>query len=185
MDGHHPHQLAALPGFFQAKLFSSDSTCWLADLIDFGCIYATMFNVDKIIVVDTCVIISALIGEQGPSRAVLRQCLKGIYNPLISNTLFSEYEDVSSRENIVNLCPLTEIEIRQLLSSFYSVCHWVSIKYLWRPNLHDEGDNFLIELALAGNAAHIVTNNISDLVKAELKFPNLKVLTPEQLLRGE
>jgi len=158
---------------------------WLANLVDFGCIYAIIFNMNKTIVVDTCVIISALIGEQGPSRAVLRQCLKGIYNPLIGNTLFSEYEDVSSRENIVNLCPLTEIEIRQLLSSFYSVCHWVSIKYLWRPNLHDEGDNFLIELALAGNATHIVTNNINDLVNAELKFPNLKVLTPEQLLRGE
>lgn len=158
---------------------------WLADLVVFGCIYAIMINMNQTIVVDTCVIISALIGEQGPSRAVLRQCLKEIYNPLISNTLFSEYEDVSSRENIVNLCPLTEIEIRQLLNSFYSVCHWVSIKYLWRPNLHDEGDNFLIELALAGNATHIVTNNINDLVNAELKFPNLKVLTPEQLLRGD
>ena len=139
----------------------------------------------KTIVVDTCVIISALIGDQGPSRSVLRECLKGNYYPLISNTLFSEYEAVSSRENIMNLCPLTGTEIRQFLNSFYSVCHWVSIKYLWRPNLHDEGDNFLIELALAGNAIHIVTNNINDLVNAELKFPHLKVLTPEQLLRGE
>jgi putative PIN family toxin of toxin-antitoxin system len=140
---------------------------------------------NKTIVVDTCVIISALIGEKGPSRAVLRHCLNGTYNPLISNALFSEYQDVSNRENIINLCPLTEIDKQQLLNSFYSICHWVSIKYLWRPNIHDEGDNFLIELALAGNATHIVTNNIKDLVNAELKFPNLKVLTPEQLLRGE
>ena len=140
---------------------------------------------DKTIVVDTCVIISALIGKKGPSRAVLRHCFKGIYKPLISNALFSEYQGVSNRENIVNLCPLTEIEKQQLLNSFYNICHWVSIKYLWRPNISDEGDNFLIELAVAGNATHLVTNNINDLANTELKFPNLKILTPQQLLRGE
>ena len=49
----------------------------------------------------------------------------------------------------------------------------------------DEGDNFLIELALAGNAAHIVTNNIGDLQNAELNFPGLTIVKPEKLLRGE
>ena len=56
---------------------------------------------------------------------------------------------------------------------------------LWRPNIVDEGDNFLIELALAGNAAHIVTNNIGDLQNAELNFPGLTIVKPEKLLRGE
>ena len=59
------------------------------------------------------------------------------------------------------------------------------IYYLWRPNIVDEGDNFLIELALAGNAAHIVTNNIGDLQNAELNFPGLTIVKPEKLLRGE
>ena len=54
--------------------------------------------------------------------------------------------------------------------------------FLWRPNLRDEGDNFLIELALAGNADFIITNNIKDLCGAELKFPELRIFTPEQLL---
>ena len=53
------------------------------------------------------------------------------------------------------------------------------------PNLKDEGDNFLIELALAGNSRIIVTNNIKDLVAAELKFDELRILKPEQLLRGK
>ena len=46
-------------------------------------------------------------------------------------------------------------------------------------------DDFLIELALAGNATHIVTNNIGDLQNAELNFPNLTIVKPERLLRGE
>ena len=104
---------------------------------------------------------------------------------MISNALFLEYEDVSKRKQVLNVCPLTRKEIAELLAAFYSVCNWVPIYYLWRPNIADEGDNFLIELAMAGNATHIVTNNISDLKNAELKFPDLKIVTPVNFLRGE
>ncbi len=85
-----------------------------------------------------------------------------------------EYEAVSKRDKIKELCPLTEDEVSNLLAAFFSVCEWVQIHYLWRPNLKDEGDNFLIELAVAGNA----------LRNAELQFDGLKVLAPEDYLRG-
>ena len=140
---------------------------------------------NKIVVVDTSVVISALIGVRGPSREVLRRCLISEYNPLISNALFQEIEDVSQRSRIRKKCPLSDMEIRELLNAFYSVCHWVPIYYLWRPNITDEADNFLIELGLAGNATHIITNNISDLKSSELNFPELTILKPEQLLRGK
>lgn len=135
--------------------------------------------------IDTSILISALFGRQGPSREVLRRCLQKKYNPLISNALFQEYEDVSRRKHVLKTSPLSEEEIRQLLNAFYSVCQWVPIYYLWRPNMKDESDNFLIELALAGNASVIVTNNIKDLRNVELKFPDLRILTSVQLLRGE
>jgi len=137
------------------------------------------------VVIDTSVMVSALIGKRGASREVVRRCLSGSYLPLISNPLFQEYEDVSSRKRVRDACPLEPREIRELLSAFYSVCTWVPIYYLWRPNLSDEGDNFLIELALAGNSQIIVTNNVKDLMAAELKFDNLRILKPEQILRGE
>jgi putative PIN family toxin of toxin-antitoxin system len=137
------------------------------------------------VVIDTSVMISALIGKRGASREVIRRCLTGEYLPLISNPLYQEYEDVSSRKRIKETCPLGTREIRDLLNAFYSVCHWVPIYYLWRPNLKDEADNFLIELALAGNSPIIVTNNIKDLEGAELKFEDLRILTPQQILRGE
>ena len=153
--------------------------------LDCDCVYAIIKNMVKTIVIDTSVIISALIGKRGPSREILRKSLFGEYNLLISNALFLEYEDVSKRKQVRDICPLTGKEITELLNAVYSLCHWVPIYYLWRPNIADEGDNFLIELALAGNATHIVTNNISDLKNAELKFPNLKIVTPVKLLRGE
>ncbi len=136
------------------------------------------------IVVDTSVVISALIGIAGPSRSVMRHCLAGDFTPVISNTLFLEYEAVSGRDAIRARCPLSTTEIRELLNAFYSVCHWIPIYYLWRPNLPDEDDNFLIELAVAGNADCIVTNNVKDISNAELIFPDLRVLRPDELLRN-
>ena len=54
--------------------------------------------------------------------------------------------------------------------------------YGWRPNLPDEGDNHLIELALAGGALAIVTHNLRDLRNGELQLGRLRVLTPAQCL---
>jgi uncharacterized protein len=138
-----------------------------------------------VIVVDTSVVISALIGKEGPGREVLRACLRQQAKPLISNALFLEYEDVINRPEISALCPLTAEEKRELLNAFYKTCRWVPIYFLWRPHLRDEGDNFLFELALAGNAVAIVTHNVRDLRSTELYFPSIRVLTPAQWLKGE
>ena len=148
------------------------------------CIYAIMLTMSTTIVVDTSVMVSALIGLRGPAREVLRRCLQGSYSSLMSNALFLQFEEVSSRKRVLEACPLSGGEIQDLLNAFYAVCRWVSVYYLWRPNSPDEGDNFLVELALAGNASHIVTNNTRDLQGAELRFPGLSIVKPEVLLRG-
>jgi putative PIN family toxin of toxin-antitoxin system len=137
------------------------------------------------VVIDTSVLISALIGEEGPSREILRRSLEGKYIPLINKALFSEYGDVSSIKRILDACPLNPQEICELINSLYSVCQWVSVYFLWRPNLKGEGGNFLIELALAGNADAIISNSVKDLHGAALKFPELRILTPDKMLRGK
>lgn len=136
------------------------------------------------IVVDTSVFISALISSTGSSRELIRCCLKGEYQPLMGNALFSEYESVMRREEIIAKCPLTNEEISVLLASFMSVSQWISIYYLWRPNLKDEADNHLIELAIAGNSQIIATHNLKDFQNAQLLFPNLSILKPEEIIRS-
>ncbi|MBW4625422.1 MAG: putative toxin-antitoxin system toxin component, PIN family [Brasilonema octagenarum HA4186-MV1] len=136
------------------------------------------------IVVDTSVFISALISSKGSSRELIRRCLKGEYQPLMGNALFSEYESVIQRTEIAAKCSLTSEEISTLLASFMSVSKWISIYYLWRPNLKDEADNHLIELAVAGNAQIIATHNVKDFQNAELLFPSLSILKPEEIIRS-
>lgn len=135
------------------------------------------------IVIDTSVVISALIGSNGASRELIRLCLQGEYQPLMGNNLFLEYESVILREEIITQCTLTKQEIFTLIDAFMSVCQWIDIYYLWRPNLRDEADNHLIELAIAGNAQIIATKNIKDFLNSDLIFPNLSILKPEQIVR--
>ncbi|MGB4059297.1 MAG: PIN domain-containing protein [Burkholderiaceae bacterium] len=54
---------------------------------------------------------------------------------------------------------------------------------LWRPNLPDEGDNHLIELAVAGGASHVVTKNLRDVQRMERRFPGLQIVLPEDFLK--
>lgn len=134
------------------------------------------------IVVDTNVFIAAILSPAGENREVLRACLLGKAKPLMGPALFHEYEDLLSRSELMANGPLIADDRRNLLNAFLSVTEWVKIYFLWRPNLPDEADNHLIELAIAGSASVIITNNLKDLRHGELRFPSLRILTPKQFI---
>lgn len=102
-------------------------------------------------------------------------------HPLMGNALFLEYEDVLGRAGLFERCPLNSAERRQFLEAFLSLCEWVQVYYHWRPNLRDEGDNHVVELAVAGGASMIVTNNRADFAGSDLRFPGLKIVHPKEL----
>ena len=132
---------------------------------------------------DTNVFIAAMLSPAGDNRGVLRACLDGRAHPLMGAALFHEYEDVMRRPVPMRQCPLTLKERQTLFEAFLSVCDWVRVYFLWRPNLPDEGDNHLVELAVAGGADAIVTNNERDVRQGELSFPGLHILTPDECLK--
>jgi putative PIN family toxin of toxin-antitoxin system len=136
------------------------------------------------IVVDTNVFIGAIVGSQGLNRELIRRCLLGEYQPLMGNALYLEYEAVMNRQDIIDKCQLEQSVIEQLLDGFLSVSKWVNIYYSWRPNLRDEGDNHVIELAIAGNAQIIATNNLRDFRGCELTFPQVQILNPYQIIKS-
>ncbi len=69
------------------------------------------------------------------------------------------------------------------LDIFLATCAWTRIYSTWRPNLPDEADNHLVELAVAGGARFIVTRNLRDVARMELKFPELRIVSPEDFLK--
>jgi putative PIN family toxin of toxin-antitoxin system len=135
------------------------------------------------IVVDTNVFIGAILSPQLLNRELIRRCLLGEYQPMMSNALYLEYESVIEREEIIAKCQLDRSKVNELLDGFLSVSKWVYIYYSWRPNLKDEGDNHVIELAIAGNAQIVATNNLKDFRGSELTFPQLQILNPYQIIK--
>jgi len=132
--------------------------------------------------VDTNIFVSTLLGSAGASREVIRRCLLGRVQPLMGAALFTEYEALFHRDHLYERSPLDKREREILLDAFMSVCAWTSIYYRWRPNLVDEDDNHVVELAVAGGASVIVTKNVRDLGGSELRFPELQICKPEEFL---
>jgi putative PIN family toxin of toxin-antitoxin system len=135
-------------------------------------------------VIDTNVFIGACLGTGAASR-VIAACLRGQALPLMGTALLAEYEDVWGRQALFAGCRLDADERGELLDIFLARCEWTRVYFGWRPNLPDEADNHLIELAVAGRASHVVTRNLRDLTRAELAFPGLRCVSPENFLQGE
>lgn len=132
------------------------------------------------VVIDTNVFVAGLRSGGGASRAVLRRALQGVYQPLFGNALWLEYQDLLGRP--VWGDATTAVERMQVLAALARQGRWVTVYFGWRPNLPDEADNHLIELALAGGARAIVTHNLRDMRGGELRLGSLRVLTPAQCL---
>ena len=58
----------------------------------------------------------------------------------------------------------------------------VETHYLWRPQLRDAADEFVLEAAVNGQAAALVTFNLRDFGTAPANF-GIEVLKPGDLLR--
>jgi len=100
----------------------------------------------------------------------------------MGQALLIEYESVLARAEPFAASPIGEAERNALWTALVSRCRWVRVYYLWRPNLPDEADNHVLELAVAGGAKAIVTHNTRDFARAELHFPGLRLLSPGELI---
>ncbi|WP_246066012.1 putative toxin-antitoxin system toxin component, PIN family [Limnobacter alexandrii] len=143
---------------------------------------AKMLPFIMVVVIDTNVFVSACLGN-GDSTRVIEAVLLEKIHPLIGTALVNEYEAVLSRPSLFKTSRLNDDERNKLLDLFFSKCNLQKVYFNWRPNLRDEADNHLIELAIAGNAQAIVTQNVKDFRGTELFFDGLRILTPNQILK--
>jgi putative PIN family toxin of toxin-antitoxin system len=137
------------------------------------------------LVLDSNVLASAFTSGKGASRELLRAVLRGRCVAAISIPLFLEYEDVLARPQVRRRCALSAEEQEQLFDAFLARTELVEIYYRWRPNLRDEADNHVLELAIAAGSIPIITFNRRDFAGGELRFPGLLVQTPTAWLKAQ
>ena len=133
------------------------------------------------VVIDTNVLAGAVLSASGHDRNVLRACFDERVQPIVGEVLFHEYADVLGGDSMLRRSPLSATERIRFFEAFLGMCEWTQVYCLWHPNLRDEGDNRLIESAVAGGAALIITNNIRDFRGSELRFSSIRVVEPAQL----
>jgi len=101
----------------------------------------------------------------------------------LSVPVFSEYQDVLTRKKSLDDFELEIEDIDKILRFIAYVGKTFEIFYLFRPNLKDEKDNMLVELALTSHSNYLITSNISDFKNAELKFDQLNIITPIEFVK--
>ena len=131
------------------------------------------------IVIDTCVLISALRSRNGASFKLLSLIDSRKFQFSLSVPLVLEYEATAKR--ISRDLGLAHSDIDDVVDYLCTVGEHREVHYLWRPNLKDPGDDFVLELAVESECQYIVTHNIKDFSMAD-KF-NVAVITPQDFLR--
>ena len=132
--------------------------------------------------IDTCVLVSALRSKNGASYLVLQRVLDGQLPIVMHYKLLMEYWDVLTRPTMRPGLVHTEIELERILAALVAIAEDVTVRYLWRPNLRDEKDNFLLEIAIAAQPSTIITHNVRDFGSGDLRFPGVMIKRPQDVL---
>ncbi len=132
------------------------------------------------IVLDTNILVSALLSQRGASYKVLTLLRSSKFTIHLSVPLVCEYEDVLKRSDTSCKLVFTENEIDELLNIICAIGIRHKIWYLWRPMLTDFKDDFIAELAIAAQVDYVVTHNVSHFKKlAQLGIP---AISPKEFL---
>ena len=131
---------------------------------------------------DTCVIVSAMRSANGSSNQVLHLVLTGRIPAVCHYKLMAEYREVLERMIESGDLAYSRWQVERFLAALAAACEAVEVRYLLRPNLRDEGDNFVYELAFAASPVTIVTHNLRDFPRSEIGWPGILIKTPRHLL---
>ncbi|MDC7221021.1 MAG: putative toxin-antitoxin system toxin component, PIN family [Spirochaetales bacterium] len=124
------------------------------------------------IVLDTNVLISALLSPSGPPAQILNLVIEGKVKLIIDNRIYLEYSNVLHRkkfnfkqESINPLLDFIRMESETIMAEPLNI------------EFNDEDDLVFYEVAKSGNALYIVTGNTKH-------FPNEKmIITPSEFLK--
>ena len=121
------------------------------------------------VVVDTNVIVAALLSNRGASHELVRLVGDRRWKMNLSVPLVFEYEQTLKR--VCTGGPLASEDIDDILQFLCATANLRPIFFLWRPWLPDPKDDLVLELAVECRADFIVTFNARDFT-AGSRFPS-------------
>jgi putative PIN family toxin of toxin-antitoxin system len=126
------------------------------------------------VVLDTNVIVSAVLVPAGNQASILLLALRGQIAIYVSEPLLAEYEEVLRRPRL----KLTPHRIEAALNTIRKVAHSVSPRSTLSIS-PDESDNRILECAAAARADYLVTGNLKHF---PLRLRNTVIVSGRQFL---
>ena len=126
------------------------------------------------VVIDTNVIVSALLNPLGAPAQILLLVLSGTVEMCVSGPVYAEYEDVISRRRF----QFDEKTIAALLSAVRNHTLWVKPTGKVRV-CSDPDDNIFLECAETAFANYLVTGNLKHF---PISWEATDIVTPRQLI---
>ena len=131
---------------------------------------------------DTNVIVAAMRSPGGAASALLMAARHSAVTLLASVALALEYEAVCRLDEHRRAAGLSLDEVDVFVDAVLAMAEPVEPHFLWRPQLRDPADEMVLETAINGRAAVIVTFNKRDFGRAPARF-GIDVLTPGETLQ--
>lgn len=128
------------------------------------------------VILDTNVIVSALISSSIPSKILYELVLTEKVEACLSEEIFAEYVEVLNRDKFAkfaNFKTKAEIVLNKLreISIFYKTDRKVEV-------LTDTSDNKFLELAAISSADYLTTGNTLDFTITEFEYT--RIVTPRE-----
>jgi putative PIN family toxin of toxin-antitoxin system len=129
------------------------------------------------IVLDTNVVVAALLSQRGASNQLLRMVSEEApFRVCLSVPLVLEYESALRRK-----LGRDHPGIDPILDYLCKVGEHQEIFFLWRPYLQDPGDEMVLEAAVGSQASRIVTHDRRDFRGVEERF-GVRIVRPGEYL---
>ncbi len=129
-------------------------------------------------VLDTNVLVSSLVAEQGPPRQILDAWPEGLYTLVTSLYLVEELVHVLSYPRIAERLRLDEEELVAILAALLSQAEVTSGRLRLSGVTRDPKDDSVVACAKEGEADYIVGGDQDLLVLGE--YEGIQVVTPRQ-----
>jgi putative PIN family toxin of toxin-antitoxin system len=133
-------------------------------------------------VLDTNVIVAAMRSPIGASSGLLMAARRSEVTLLANVALALEYEATCQLAEHRLVAGLDLDDVGIFIDAVLAMVEPVETHFLWRPQLRDPGDELVLEAAVNGQAAALVTFNRRDFGAVPAQF-GIDVLTPAEAIR--
>ncbi len=128
------------------------------------------------VVIDSNVLASAL-GKKSYLRPIWDAFINGFYQLIVSEDILKEYEEILQKRATPGAAGIVmDIFIES------SKVVYQQIYYSWNAIKQDPDDNKFFDVAVAGNADYLVTNDAHFNILEQLSFPKVKVIRADEFL---